>query len=165
MVYYFLLYLILLIELFYNKFYYLILYSLLFYSILSPSILFFSLQFSSILSSSILSTSIQFIRLLFHKIYTLGVGGINLGEPLPYGTHHIDPKKCESKGGLLAEFILNSKGLLTKKAFQASNEIDCKKENSNDPAVRLAFATRLDTETRSIQDRQVCKHSLLPYHL
>ena len=78
-----------------------------------------------------------------------------MGEPLPYGTHHINPLKGQSQGGLFAEFILNSKGLLKKTILQAVDDISCKKENSNDPAVRLAFASRLDTETRSIQDKQV----------
>ena len=88
-------------------------------------------------------------------IWTTELESIPLGEPLPYGTHHINPLKGQSQGGLFAEFILNSKGLLKKTILQAVDDISCKKENSNDPAVRLAFASRLDTETRSIQDKQV----------
>lgn len=77
------------------------------------------------------------------------------GEPLPYGLHHIDPNKAAAADGMFAEFIVNSKGLLTKKAFAARETTDSKKENSNDPAVRLAFSSRLDRETCAIQDSQV----------
>jgi hypothetical protein len=77
------------------------------------------------------------------------------GEPLPYGLHHIDPSKAAAADGMFAEFIVNSKGLLTKKAFAARETTDSKKENSNDPAVRLAFSSRLDRETCAIQDSQV----------
>ena len=69
--------------------------------------------------------------------------------------------------------MLNSKGLLTRKLLDAAEDIHSKKNNSNDPAVRMAFASRLDSETRGIQDRQVrpieskctflvvvCRHSL-----
>ena len=83
-------------------------------------------------------------------------GGVVQPEPLPYGTQHIDPIKCV--GGaqwLFAEFVLNSKGLLTRKLLEAAEDIHSKKNNSNDPAVRMAFASRLDSETRGIQDRQV----------
>ena len=98
--------------------------------------------------------------MLYH-IKTTESEPIPLGEPLPYGTHHINPLKCQTQGGLLAEFILNSKGLLKKTILQAVEDISCKKQNSNDPAVRLAFASRLDTETRSIQDRQVRNFNLI----
>jgi hypothetical protein len=83
--------------------------------------------------------------------------GIAQNEPLPYGTHNIDPSKALAPQGqgLFAEFVLNSKGLLTAKTLQALGEIDEKKEKSNDPAVRLAFTSKLDSETRSILDRQV----------
>ena len=84
-------------------------------------------------------------------------------EPLPYGTHNIDPSKALAPQGqgLFAEFVLNSKGLLTAKTLQALGEIDVKKEKSNDPAVRLAFTSKLDSETRSILDRQVHKPSVV----
>lgn len=78
-------------------------------------------------------------------------------EPLPYGTHNIDPLKAASPEGqgLFAEFVMNSKGLLTRKLLQTTDDVDVKKEKSNDPAVRLAFASKLDSETRAIQERQV----------
>jgi CDGSH-type Zn-finger protein len=84
-------------------------------------------------------------------------------EPLPLGTHNIDPSKALAPQGqgLFAEFVLNSKGLLTAKTLQALGEIDVKKEKSNDPAVRLAFTSKLDSETRSILDRQVHKPSVV----
>lgn len=84
-------------------------------------------------------------------------------EPLPYGTHNIDPLKAASPEGqgLFAEFVLNSKGLLTRKLLQTADDVDVKKEKSNDPAVRLAFASKLDSETRAIQERQV-RNSRLP---
>ena len=79
------------------------------------------------------------------------------GEPLPYGTHNIDPLKAAAPDGqgLFAEFVLNSKGLLTAKTLLAAGDMDVKKGKSNDPAVRLAFSSKLDSETRAIQDRQV----------
>ena len=84
-------------------------------------------------------------------------------EPLPYGTHNIDPLKAASPEGqgLFAEFVMNSKGLLTRKLLQATDDVDVKKEKSNDPAVRLAFASKLDSETRAIQERQVSNLSFL----
>ena len=84
-------------------------------------------------------------------------------EPLPYGTHNIDPLKAASPEGqgLFAEFVMNSKGLLTRKLLQTTDDVDVKKEKSNDPAVRLAFASKLDSETRAIQERQVKNLSLI----
>ena len=58
---------------------------------------------------------------------------------------------------------MNSKGLLTRKLLQAADDVDVKKEKSNDPAVRLAFASKLDSETRAIQERQVSNFSAVPY--
>lgn len=83
------------------------------------------------------------------------------GEPLPYGTHNIDPMKAAAPEGqgLFAEFVLNSKGLLTAKTLLAAGDMDVKKGKSNDPAVRLAFSSKLDSETRAIQDRQVMHSS------
>jgi hypothetical protein len=56
---------------------------------------------------------------------------------LPFGTHHIDPNRAASQFGLFADFLASNKGLLTKKAMAARETMDSKKENSNDPAVRL----------------------------
>lgn len=57
---------------------------------------------------------------------------------------------------MFADFILSRKGLLAPKNHQVEGEGGDKvMESSNDPAVRLAFASKLDTETRGIQDRQV----------
>jgi hypothetical protein len=110
------------------------------------------------------------------------------GEPLPYGTHNIDPSELaihnlnqnqqpqisygaadsgrgvesstekSMKGGrgdsMFAEFVMNSRSLLTAKHL--SGEAIAKEvEKSNDPAVRLAFSSKLDSATRLIQDRQV----------
>ena len=97
--------------------------------------------------------------------------GAHDGEPLPFGTHHIDPSQlftspahakantgsmaAETQSvvadSMFAEFVLNSKGLLNAKTLATVGK---EVEKSNDPAVRLAFATRLDSETRAIQDRQ-----------
>ena len=109
----------------------------------------------------ILLINVKVDQIILYHIKTTESEPIPLGEPLPYGTHHINPLKCQTQGGLLAEFILNSKGLLKKTILQAVEDISCKKQNSNDPAVRLAFASRLDTETRSIQDRQVRNFNLM----
>jgi hypothetical protein len=80
-------------------------------------------------------------------------------EPLPYGVHHIDPNvlvsaKQSSNASVLADFIIANKELLNEKIIN-SGKIRKLKDKSSDPAVRLAFSSKLDSTTREIQDLQV----------
>jgi hypothetical protein len=85
------------------------------------------------------------------------------GEPLPFGTHHITRSiqvkdaagYLTEEAGMLAEFVMNSLPLLKANALKQAADIEGKKETSNDPAVLLAFASKLDSATCAIQDRQV----------
>jgi hypothetical protein len=58
-----------------------------------------------------------------------------------YGSQHIDPA-IESSDTFL-EFYMNCKELLTKKRLESSDTGQLIEKNS-DPAVRLAFCSRLD---------------------
>jgi hypothetical protein len=79
-------------------------------------------------------------------------------EPLPLGVHHIDPQVLiNSKHismSVFADFVAANKELLNKKVIK-SDKIQKLIEKSCDPAVRLAFSSKLDSATREVQDLQV----------
>jgi hypothetical protein len=72
---------------------------------------------------------------------------------LPYGAQHIDPTVRASNA--FCDFVLNAKesGMLTKKKL-AGGVSDTLVEKSCDPAVRTAFAGRLDGSAQAVQDFQ-----------
>jgi len=70
-----------------------------------------------------------------------------------YGSQHIDPDVVSNKTALL-EFYLNCKELLTKKRLDGGG-VGQLIENSGDPSVRLAFSSRLDSSSNTVQDRQM----------
>jgi hypothetical protein len=102
-------------------------------------------------------------------------------ELLPYGTHHIDPiilmNSDEISNSVFSEFVMDSVEILRQRARKAASEAGAKnklitatkrksfitgnaksigfQEKSFDPAVRLAFSSKLDSSTRQVQDLQV----------
>ncbi len=78
-------------------------------------------------------------------------------EPLPYGVHHIDPsiliKSDKIESSVFSDFVMLAKDLLRNKA--AESKLDRLKGQSFDPAQRLAFFSKLDSQTKQIQDLQV----------
>jgi hypothetical protein len=74
-------------------------------------------------------------------------------EELPYGVQHIDPTVRASNA--FCDFVLNAKesGMLTKKKLEGG-VTDQQVEESCDPAVRTAFAGRLDGSAQAVQDFQ-----------
>jgi hypothetical protein len=79
-------------------------------------------------------------------------------EPLPYGVHHIDPNILNNSDtasfSVLADFVAANKELLKPKILKDGLSSGLL-EKSCDPAVRLAFSSKLDSQTRQIQDLQV----------
>jgi hypothetical protein len=77
-------------------------------------------------------------------------------EPLPYGVHYIDPailtKSNCVESTVFADFISNNWEMLKKNVHKESGNTIVK---SDDPNVRLAFSSKLDSQTRHIQDLQV----------
>jgi hypothetical protein len=103
-------------------------------------------------------------------------GGKHHEELLPYGTHHIDPiilmNSDEISNSVFSEFVMDAVEILRQRARKAASEAGDKptkrktsvtgnmksigfQEKSFDPAVRLAFSSKLDSSTRQVQDLQV----------
>jgi len=73
-----------------------------------------------------------------------------------YGLQHIDPT-AHGHGlmhPLFVDLVLNCKELLTKKKLE-SGGAETLVQNSSDPNVRVAFASRLDSATQRVQNLQV----------
>lgn len=86
-------------------------------------------------------------------IYSGGKASREQIEELPYGVQHIDP--TVRAGNAFCDFVLNAKesGMLTKKKLEGG--VDQKQvDKSCDPAVRTAFAGRLDGAAQQVQDFQ-----------
>jgi uncharacterized membrane protein len=79
-------------------------------------------------------------------------------EPLPYGVHHIDPsilfQSNSIESSVFADFVMTNKEHLNAKTLE-EGLVAGGNMKSNDPAVRLAFSSKLDSQTRQIQDLQV----------
>jgi hypothetical protein len=79
-------------------------------------------------------------------------------ELLPYGVHNIDPivlmNSDNIADSIFAEFVSASVEILKQKALKG-DKAGGLKEKSSDPAVRLAFSSKLDATTRQVQDLQV----------
>jgi len=80
-------------------------------------------------------------------------------EPLPYGVQHIDPQILQAARALedtvFADFVLANKDLLKPHILNNKGMLEGLKEKSFDPAVRLAFSSKLDAQARQVQDLQV----------
>ena len=83
---------------------------------------------------------------------------------IPYGTHHIDPSIRENNtvSPLFSEFVVAAMMQTSLLKMVGSTSLDASTTVpmtppviSTDPAVRLAFASRLDSTTQSIQDSQM----------
>ena len=74
-------------------------------------------------------------------------------EGLPYGAQHIDPTVRASSA--FCDFVLNAQesGMLTKKKMEGG-VTEKQVDKSCDPAVRTAFAGRLDGAAQAVQDFQ-----------
>lgn len=74
-------------------------------------------------------------------------------DELPYGVQHIDPTVRASNA--FCDFVLNAQesGMLTKKKLEGG-VTEKQVDKSCDPAVRTAFAGRLDGAAQSVQDFQ-----------
>ncbi|RYH31977.1 hypothetical protein EON65_01555 [archaeon] len=109
---------------------------------------------SSIHSGSVHSLSVH-SRHKRHKRRASTDGGHD--EPLPYGVHHIDPSILAAaqsiESSVFADFVLANKELLKPNVLKEG--ISTSKLKSSDPAVRSAFSSKLDTQTKQIQDLQV----------
>lgn len=85
-------------------------------------------------------------------------------EVLPYGVHHIDPTVLAKAGtmdtSVLADFITANWEYLNPTILEEGLPPSAAKFKSNDPSVRLAFASKLDSMTRQIQDLQVIVQQL-----
>lgn len=75
---------------------------------------------------------------------------------VPYGVHHIDPdiRKSNSVSPLLSEFVMVAMAQLNQLKMNAALEQVSAHVINCDPAVRLAFASRMDSTTQAIQDSQ-----------
>ncbi len=77
---------------------------------------------------------------------------------LPFGSHHIDPGVLINSDSIdtsvFADFVMQYRELLKPKLMKAG-KADAIIKSSNDPAVRTAFSSKLDTQTKQIQDLQV----------
>lgn len=83
-----------------------------------------------------------------------------LDGPLPYGVHHIDPvilaPSAAIENSLFSDFIQSNIEMLKPSILDNANTTGSTRvTKSNDPAVRLAFSSKLDAMTRQIQDLQV----------
>jgi hypothetical protein len=75
---------------------------------------------------------------------------------VPYGVHHIDPqtRKDNAISPLLSEFVMVAMAQLNQLKMSPSAGPSMAPVVSYDPAVRLAFASRMDSPTQAIQDSQ-----------
>lgn len=92
---------------------------------------------------------LRYLSLMYH---TKGATRTQV-EELPYGVQHIDPTVRASNA--FCDFVLNAKesGMLTKKKLEGG-VTDTQVDKSCDPAVRTAFAGRLDASAQAVQDFQ-----------
>jgi hypothetical protein len=107
------------------------------------------------LASKPFTTSI--LRSLRSKI-DINTNKSGLPANLPYGCHHIDPailvnsNRIEST--LFADFVSTFKEFFQTKSIKSNGSISSTAK-SYDPAIKLAFSSKLDIQTKQIQDLQV----------
>jgi len=85
--------------------------------------------------------------------YSAAVKGRAEWADIPYGAQHINPNV--EHGDMFTDFVLNAKeaGMLTMKQLKAG--VSSKTQSKSfDPAVRTAFAGRLDRQAQRVQDYQ-----------
>lgn len=95
---------------------------------------------------------LRYLSLMYSNVVS-GKATRGQAEVLPYGVQHIDPTVRASNA--FCDFVLNAKesGMLTKKKLEGGLT-EQQVEKSCDPAVRTAFAGRLDGSAQAVQDFQ-----------
>ena len=95
---------------------------------------------------------LRYLSLMYHKVVE-GKATTSQVLELPYGVQHIDPTVRASNA--FCDFVLNAKesGMLTKKKLEGG-VTETQVDKSCDPAVRTAFAGRLDGSAQAVQDFQ-----------
>jgi hypothetical protein len=75
---------------------------------------------------------------------------------VPYGVHHIDPdtRKNNAISPLLSEFVMVAMAQLNQLKMSSASELASAPVISCDPAVRVAFASRVDSTTQKMQNSQ-----------
>ena len=80
-------------------------------------------------------------------------------EVLPYGVHHIDPALLfgsnSTQDSTFLNFVLNNTDILRKMKSNSNKPTSVVVNKSSDPAMVLAFTSKLDEQTKKVIDRQV----------